>query len=269
MNKEVLFKEEINNFINTLAKDKNFDMNFLKQNLRNLKVATNFDNLFLKIINYKKNCGDLGQYKYNKNKILLLDNELSTLSHELLHMASTIYYEDLKIAKVGFAIYNDYNKTQANITLNEGYTQLLNIRYFHEFIKKDNPNKCYEKEKFVSSIVENIAGKELMTNSYSKADIKPVIRKLYNYGEWENIKLFLNDVEYIRNNPADINIHKFLLTAYQLKLIENLINKEINDDELITLLSFYCIIFEINYKKESFDLLKPNIKDKVLKKIRY
>lgn len=269
MNKEVLFKEVINNFINILSKDENFDMNLLKQNLKNLKLATNFDNLFLKIINYKKFCGDLGQYKYNKNKILVLDDELSTLAHEFLHMASTIYFKDLKIAKVGFAVYNDSNKTKQNIILNEGYTELLNTRYFHEFIKINTKKKCYEKEKFVASIVENIAGQELMTNSYTKADINPVVKELYNYGQCDNIKLFLNNVKYLKNEPSNINIHKFLLTAYQLKLIENLINKEINDDELITLLTFYCIRFEIDDKKESFELLQTNFKDKVLKKIRY
>ena len=268
MTKQLTYKEAIKHFINTLEQDKNFNSTLFKENLTTLTITDNFDNLFLKIINYKKRCKDLGQYDYTKNRISVFDNELSTLFHELLHMASTKYYEENKFAKVGFAAYNKSKKIQANVALNEGYTEFLNTRYFYNFIKK-NSGEYYEIEKFLSSIIENIVGRNLMTKSYFKATIKPVVNALYNYGNINDLKLFLNDSEYIADEPSDINIHKFLLPAYQFKLIENLINKEITTDELITLISFYCIRFKIDEKKEAIDLLNNDYKDKVLKKIRY
>ena len=254
-------------FITTLEKDKDYESTFCRKNMESLKIDTDFSNLFLRLIKYKIFINSYGQYDCAKNEILVFDEKLTTLFHELLHMASSIYFDKLKISLSGFSIYNDANKLRKYEALNEGYTELLNLRYFNEFsIKNDD---CYEKEKFAAFIVEDIVGKSLMTNSYFKADIKPVIRKLSCYGEWENLKLFLNDLDNIESTPDDVNIHKFLLTAYQFKLIENLINKNITDDELITLLAFYCIRFKIDQRSEAIDLLQTKLKDKVLKKIRY
>ena len=144
-NIEIVNKIEENflHFINIFNKNPNFDKEILENNLKNKLIFG---------IDTQKINKDVGTTVYNENKkqfIILSDLNFindGIIFHELFHFAT---------------------KTKKNLPrgLDEGHTEALTHRYFNK-TKLAYPNNV----KYVLKL-EEIIGKEVMENAYSKSDI--------------------------------------------------------------------------------------------------
>lgn len=79
--------------------------------------------------------GVTGLYSHDKQRIRYAEKD--SLGHELLHLCSTYYNKQVGIVECGFAQLKEGNTKKDRVfigqALTEGYTELLNVRYF----KKD------------------------------------------------------------------------------------------------------------------------------------
>lgn len=95
--------------------------------------------------------------------------------HELLHVASKVIpYSD------------------AERFYSEGYTQLLEERYFNY-----NKNNNYFIEKLIMSNIEAILDKNYMEKEYFKGNLKDTIKELTKYTSVENVDLLLKNMDYL------------------------------------------------------------------------
>jgi hypothetical protein len=185
------FANEINSFINTLKESiPNADLSILYHNLENIKIKIkplNIRNLFVsdKI---------RGKYIMLFNKIILYSKDINTLNHELLHFSSTIINDDYVYC--GFSVKKYGTNRTFGISLMEGYTQLLNIRYFND----QRRNKSYSFEKLICSFLEEIVGQNIMETLYFKASLFDLITELEKYNSTESIMLFINNFDFVSNH---------------------------------------------------------------------
>ena len=104
----------------------------------------------------------------NKEVEIYLDNNNATLYHELLHAAST----DFSYNVSGFNIYLECGESLGR-GLNEGYTELLNRRFF------DKKSKSYIKLQKLAKLIELFyENKDDMVTNYFNADIFGLIGEL-------------------------------------------------------------------------------------------
>lgn len=181
------FKDIFNNKF-----DENNALN-LNRNLSTLKIEEN------SIADFFENSNVCGLYKPRKNKInLIMKNnkeyeELkSTLNHELLHMASC---KNSEFDGLSQNVHGFFYKTTVGSSLDEGYTELLNQRYFTKVIN----NNVYKYERSFASGIEKIVGKEVMEKCYFQADLFNLIK---------NISFYNNDL----NEITDLLVRMELFT---------------------------------------------------------
>lgn len=163
------------------------------------------------------------------------DDEINhKLMHELLHLSSSKangYMDGLTISTVhenGL-----YSTTGSGI--NEGYTELLNSRYFS---RKENVTN-YNQEIVIAAGIEKIIGKEKMLDCYFKYTLLDLITELKKY--YGDNKYYLNLISKVDvlSNTKDINqknllyknIKKEIINIYRCKLVNQLNNKEIDFKE--------------------------------------
>ena len=126
---------------------------YFHNNIKNLKFKTKLskvDKFFDKSM--------IGAYNPVKN-IIQIDpsNTSRALSHELLHMASTT--KDFGRVYTGFA--QRRNIAYFGYGLNEGYTELLNNRYF-----LDKKSTIYYAEQLYAQGIEKLVGRQQMEYYY-------------------------------------------------------------------------------------------------------
>ena len=182
--------------------------NFPKENLTNLYNNINtikISNIKSKIIRSIENRTHIGTYEAMDNKITILTDEyLPVINHELLHMSSSIYKDEITYS--GF--YQESDNINIGKGINEGYTELLNCRYFSQ-----NKNH-YSIEKHIVSILEQIVGKEKMENLYFNANLKGLIKELEKYSSTKEIIKFIENTDYMSEN-----INKKILSPIQKKIL--------------------------------------------------
>lgn len=192
------FQPEILNFICALEKDKNINLNILYRNLRTLSIKTD-DYLLkkLKLSDFLLKGKTLAYYEVARNQIVLSSNYQSNeFFHELFHTASSAYLYQKNTNFCGISQRSP--KTHINIgkCLNEGYTELLNERYF-----STNLSTSYCEEKNIAWAIEEIVGLKAMYNYYFNADLPGLISNLLKYDDEGNILLFLtSDIKKILKN---------------------------------------------------------------------
>lgn len=166
-----------------------------------------------------------GAYSVKRN-IICVENPIY-LSHEIFHLASSYFDFMNDILYSGFSQINNITKTTIGKGLNEGYTALLDEKYF-----KSKPGS-YVLEKHFANILEMIVGKEKMLKFYCTADLKGLIVELSKYDKPENIIKFINDFEFLEASKVltlDKNfineklqfIAKFLTECYLNKMISDI-----------------------------------------------
>ncbi|MBR4671630.1 MAG: hypothetical protein IKO78_00335 [Bacilli bacterium] len=199
----------------------------------------------------KRNAGVMliessGVYLCKKNKINV--SAISSLYHELFHLASSSYDPEAKLARAGFSqvyhtLTSPFEGVNMGIGLNEGYTELLTQRYFDG---KCKPNKYYRFEVNVASNVEKIVGEEEMKKLYLKSDLRGLIENLKQYASEEEVMQFVNSVDLVSRHSTDIflfrnskmkasitNVYTFLMKAYLTKLKRQLEEGAITINEFV------------------------------------
>lgn len=185
-----------------------------------------------------------GVFSVKSNKIRVCT--ISSIYHELFHMASSTYDDNLKLSYSGFKQYS-YDK-KSNIRsigmgINEGYTELLTQRYFGQKYKIPKTYLC---EIEIVDKLEKIIGQKKMENLYLTANLPGLISELMKYASEDEIAKFISGVDLIWRHSDDIfifrneklkksivNVYEFLLKTYMVKLKQQLNNKIISINEFI------------------------------------
>ena len=168
-----------------------------------------------------------GSYNSKRN-ILLLEEEYgdTTISHELLHMASAT-----KQNGIGYSGFHQYEYKPGGVSIgtaiNEGYTEFLNKRLF------SSTDNSYEYQVFSSMIIEKIVGKDKMEKLYFSSNLKGLIEELAKYSDEDDVMTFLADqdflLQYLKTDRIDYikqkhikealrRVNEFELKAYSKKL---------------------------------------------------
>lgn len=209
------YRDEVVNFYEILKN--NFSEEALNTFNNNINSAD--------IIRKKLRKNKMGYYSRNNNITLGYKAKEDVLTHELLHLASAL--DDGDIFRCGFSAYSDNGVF--GTSFNEGYTELLNRRYFHP---ESSASIAYEYMVKITKCMESIVGKDLMQESYFKCDFQSVCDKLLSYSNKDDIERFLKCCEYLfsllgsnNNSMFDKNKVTELFNFVNETLISAYINK--------------------------------------------
>lgn len=221
-------------------KFKNDNLKLLNFNITTLKIKIKY--IAPEILLLKFNSG---KYYIKRNKIIILNSfKEESLSHELLHMASSIYDPRYNIAFCGFQQINFNKKETVGKGLNEGYTDLLNKRYFNDRTKYSS--YAYDLCMFFSEKLEQIVEKDKMEQFYLNADLFGLFKYLNNFDEGKNIVCFfvildilVDNISYSKRNKyekacelIELYLAKWYINKKQQELDKNIINKDTFDKQI-------------------------------------
>lgn len=180
----------------------------------------------------------VGYYDSNTNSIVSSDEMIDdVIWHELLHVSSFIRCRNE--THCGFCVRRNDSVPIGN-GINEGYTELLNERYF-----TPNYNRhSYNIERKYMHIIEYIVGQSNLINMYSSANLEGFIRHLEQFIDRRSIITFIHNLDFItitKDNKNDL-INKSIRSCYKqcndfiIRLIYNysyylLSNKSISQRE--------------------------------------
>ena len=156
--KENVFEDTYDNFLFNLSKIKKVDSKFIKAFFRKMDIEA-----FV----YPKDNGDIYvNFGSDINK--------KSKTHELIHLAVTRYDE------INKTFYTGFDHHGIGKAMNEGYTCLLDERYFTDDDIVEE-NFMYEFLKFISYLLELFIGQDKMEILYCNSDLKGLIRELEKY----------------------------------------------------------------------------------------
>lgn len=181
-----------------------------------------------------------GTYMPIDNKITLYDklndsfDVSERLMHELLHMSSNKangLVDGLAITTVNKKLYGT-----TGTGLNEGYTELLNSRYFalQEYYS------AYRNEMILAAGIEKLVGKDIMLDSYFRYTLFDLLIELNKYTESNDKSLnIVNRIDTL-NRSEDYNerekifedVKKDIVNLQRKKLINDFITNKIDKEEL-------------------------------------
>ena len=264
IDEEEILKKEFGNLILDFAKTvkekiPEANLSTFLNNINTLKTTTQNYSLENKVLNNHIQ----GEYISETNTISLSKKNFSlTIYHELFHAISTIYDKASETAYCGF---NQIIKKKESIGngLNEGYTQLLSVRYFGD--RKIMTN-AYIYEQRIASIIEKIVGKEKMRSLYFSSNLIGLMNELTKYSSEEEVHDFITSLDFVNDHMGDKYItpsskqiitnnlkyiNKFLVKTYLQKNLFNSNNTEIsfsNIEEILILLPSKVSTKIRNYK---------------------
>ena len=175
------FCNMIEKFVTTIQqKNPKFDLTNFYNKFNDIMF---FDIKFPRIVN--------GFFHPTLNMIVNLNRSKDidfTVTHELFHAASSknrfssgFHQSILSNGHIGSQI-------QFGRWVNEGYTELLNIRYFDS-----NFGRSYMHEVFLMNKLENIIGKEKMERLYINSDLKGLVNEINKYLERKEVMSFIKE----------------------------------------------------------------------------
>ena len=222
---------------------------YFHNNIKNLKFKTKLskvDKFFDKSM--------IGSYNPVKNTIQIDPSNTSrALSHELLHLASTT--KDFSKVFTGFA--QRRNIACFGYGLNEGYTELLNNRYF-----LDKKSTIYYAEQLYAQGIEKLVGRQQMEYYYFIGELSYLYQDLKKYYSDEEIQKLIvsldiiNDYSYNdkRTKRQDRLLKKSFKISYLL-IYKGLLKKlEESEYVLHEVNDFYFLINEIKEITELYDV---------------
>jgi hypothetical protein len=269
-------KNYVIEFVKRVSKIPNINLDHLNNKLDTLKINEKykFKNLFR-----RNKCVALYDDYNNEINIFDIFEGKKCLYHELFHLASSYYDEESNIYYSGFVQTKLPKYTSYGKGLNEGYTQLLTLRYFNDL----NITNCYNKEVKIANSLENIIGQDKMTELYFNADLYGLSLEMRKYGidQKEFIKFLLNvdlltekynlDDENERNKYVSImqEVHNLFAYCEFYKLFKQYKDSKINDFSIILALknlsdyieSGVLKIFEYKYNLYNLDKLNERIEN--------
>lgn len=243
-------------------------------NLNELKINPKkfrFENLVLRTTT-------IGKYNVKKNQIEVDVAHSSAIYHELFHMASSIYKDEVRYS--GFRQSSSkFGVVSFGKGLNEGYTQLLTERYFGD-IKKIKGAYVYEVH--IADKLEKLVGQEKMESLYLNANLPGLLTELKKYASEEEIAKFISGIDFLCEHLKDKNllpfeksmitnslknVNKFLLSAYAIKLKTQLDDGILNINEFHKQITTYIsslgtgiTIDKRSYEFLSIENLQENLK---------
>lgn len=186
----------------------------------------------------------IGTYSNLSNKIDVF--AISTLYHELFHMASCVNKSILDengsiMYFTGFHQHNDIYTFEIGRGLNEGYTELLTQRYFGD---KHKLPKTYKHVVNIAEKLEIIIGKDKMESLYFNANLSGLINELKKYSTEDEIAKFISRVDLIMKHSVSEfrskkmeqsikDVYDFLFKTYVKKLKQQYEDGKISLDEFI------------------------------------
>ena len=230
--KDIPLGNEIINFCSVILN--NFDDSYLDNfynNINSIKVIVNAYN------DNHKNCYD----GINNTIYLESKEEKHFIYHELFHMASTTYKDD--IIYCGFA--QDNGLFTEGRGISEGYTELLTKRYF----EKDNDQKeVYYEEVIFIRFIESIIGEDKMNQLFFTSNLEGLITELSKYQKLERVTDFIDNLDLFTANryhnlsfedkdevETFLELHKeireFLLNTYINKVAKEINNSNKTKEE--------------------------------------
>lgn len=184
-------------------KFKSDNLKLLNFNIKTLKIKIKYIAPEILLLKFAS-----GKYYIKRNEIKVLNSlKKESLSHELLHMASSIYDPRYNIAFCGFQQINFNKKKTVGKGLNEGYTDLLNKRYFNDRTKYSS--YAYDLCMFFSEKLEQIVEKNKMEQFYLNADLFGLFKYLNNFDVGENIVSFFVILDILVDNISFSKIKKY------------------------------------------------------------
>lgn len=166
--------------------------------------------------NDKHNCGVNGDYNPKNNSINLYRNNKSTLCHEFLHMASSSI--NLPYSS-GFSVFKcDYLEKKADkfgSGLNEGYTELLNLRIFGGDKDICSYNNNVKIVRLIECFFDDYRDMEY---AYFHNDIDAVYKAFFKYGTRAEYFMIMNELDLYASSCMFSDMFYSLKT--QLKLYE-------------------------------------------------
>lgn len=225
-----IYQSEIKKYINILLENLSFeDKKVLLYNLETLVIKKNkmlyFDNI-------------AGYYYPSKNLIEYCKTE--SLSHEVLHMASS--YSDLTTGTIYTGFLQSNCKNEIGRAINEGYTEILNYRLFNGSTKTP-----YKRQIRVARLIELLLGdSEKLTHLYFNCNLEGLINEINKYSSSEeafNLITELDKVLIYESSCFTKSKATRLADDIELMLSEKIINNVSNPESLR---AFENIIFQNN-----------------------
>ena len=265
INKKV--KISIAEFINVITS--NFPQDFLTNfynNMHEIKVySTNY-----KFKNFIHGIEFNGSYYATTNiiKISENDSQYKALFHELFHLASSTYKNN--IIYCGFRQHNKVNSIDVGVGLNEGYTQALTERYFGHI---EGIKYSYPFETFIACLIEEIIGEDKMAKYYFNANLYGLIDELSKYNLPNNVMKFIYNLDFLNKIPTLPNmgvleqdyiiksikqIIDFLFYTYERKIKKQFNKGLISENEYIRNLEIYAIKLKTIYYSKSYRYVIDN-----------
>lgn len=169
----------------------------------------------------------IGTYSHFLNEIIYANKH--ALGHEFLHMASSTYDKENDINFFGFKQTDD-NNIIGN-ALNEGYTELLNVRFY----KASLDEISYFDEVKIAAMLELFFDSEKeMTHLYFSCDLPGFIKHFEKYSPREEIIKLIVDMDdymiYKTHNADFLGLMK-LVSIYQ-RIYKWFISKNSNYEKL-------------------------------------
>ena len=185
----------------------------------------------------------LAEYLIHENKIILYDDYLKAIYHELFHMASSIS----RNGKFYSGFSQGVSTNSIGYGLNEGYTELLYRRYFRDVsIFVDS----YREEFKIASYLEKIIGRRTMEVLYLRADLMGLL---------EEMKKYLIDGELV-----DI-FSKIERISYLSRALNNLESKNFSPELYLDYLrDIYILLFKAYVRKLKKEYKKNWMSNQVL-----
>lgn len=267
----------IRDFIKTMD---NYNLSIFYHNIKDIRlVATSKKNM------KNKNAG--AEYDIYSNTIHYTPSRVKAdIMHELLHAATRVELEDGRIA--GFMqVLN--NGIGIGLGINEGYTALMDDRYFIDYDeeKKNEVDYVYPTSKYICALLDYLLGQEHMEELYMNADLLTLFKELSEYSSPRKTYNFLIRFDNL-HMEADKNMHPnflkvnklyeeiifYLAECFLTKYKYMYINKEITDEEYEKSLAF--IEFFMDQTLTYYKILKsrkmskylPTLQEKVDIKIK-
>lgn len=173
-------------FYNTLKNNENINWDFFFYRLNRIRIIpTNSDKDFILH-------GALAEYGLCDNLIRFKkENFKSAIMHEIFHMSSSVITK--KCLYSGFCQSDRETNISIGQGLNEGYTMLLDKRYFLDYAsdKEENLKYAYLMSYSIAALLESFVGQDNMEKWYFAADLKSLINYLSEYMPYDDCIAFI------------------------------------------------------------------------------
>ena len=260
----VKFNQILENFINVM--NSNFDEEDLKSLYDNIIWVT-----FKRYISNKYD----GEYKPIDNIVRAFnEDDIGSINHELLHMSANPY--DEKSDNGGFS--HKIDKYIIGYGIDEGYTELLNKRYFNSKTKY-----IYKLQIDVCKHLEKLIGQKQMEKMYLNGNLFGLIKSLKQIYDVKEIERFIAAVDFTHDYDniellADCEIETlytqietiviFLFKGYCKKLLNKNLPVEILEELLYLYLNKMITEFEFPVDQFIIDELNKIVQENVNKNIK-